>query len=69
MITAMIRPLSGRPRPGHLIASLALVLLVSLCWYATQPVHPNCVYFSGSPDEPATSDQCPPSQMRWRTWT
>ncbi len=68
----MIRPISGPARPRHLAYSLCVVALMSLAWYAVQPVYQDCVYISFEPmshEEAIDAGLCPPPEMRWETWT
>ncbi|SDK40313.1 hypothetical protein [Streptomyces indicus] len=66
----MIRPIAGPPRPRHLAYALLLVALLTLGWYAVQPVYESCVVL-GEPEsyeEAVDAGLCPAPHMRWETW-
>ncbi|MFJ3301336.1 hypothetical protein ACIRP4_33960 [Streptomyces bacillaris] len=72
----MIRPISGPPTWKHLLATLLIVLLISVGWYGLQPVYPDCALSSfGTPDDPQRLYQqaiedghCDPAYPRWKDW-
>ena len=65
----MIHPTSGPPTWKHAVSALLLTALIPVCWYALQPVYPDCVNFGNhSYEEAIKSGQCDPPRMRWETW-